>query len=65
MRLLQGGVDTSVSALRLGHQSVQTTQIYLNADLALKERALARTAHRTPTRPLPTTSRLLAFLEGL
>ena len=46
MRLLQAGVDTSVIALWLGHEQVETTQIYLHADLAIKERALART---TPT----------------
>lgn len=44
MALLQAGVDTSVIALWLGHEDVRTTQIYLHADLAIKERALARTA---------------------
>lgn len=66
MRLLHAGVDTSVIALWLGHVSVETTQIYLHADMALKEQALAR------TRP-PNTRRgryqppdaLLAWLEGL
>jgi integrase/recombinase XerD len=50
MRLLQAGVDTTVIALWLGHENVETTQIYLHVDLELKERALART---TPpgTRP--------------
>ena len=43
MRLLHAGVDTSVIALWLGHESIETTQIYLHADLAIKERALART----------------------
>ena len=43
MRLLHAGVDTSVIALWLGHVSVDTTQIYLHADLNLKEKALART----------------------
>ena len=43
MRLLHAGVDTTVIALWLGHEQVDTTQIYLHADLALKERALART----------------------
>ncbi|MGH2352407.1 MAG: tyrosine-type recombinase/integrase, partial [Chloroflexota bacterium] len=43
MNLLQSGVDPSTIALWLGHESVQTTQAYLHADLALKERALART----------------------
>ena len=54
MRLLHAGVDTSVIALWLGHDSVETTQIYLHADLELKEQALART--RPPnsrTRPIP------------
>jgi site-specific recombinase XerD len=66
MALLRGGVDTSVIALWLGHERVQTTQIYLHADLSLKERALARTA---PPRTRPGRYRppdaLLAFLEGL
>ena len=44
MRLLHAGVDTSVIALWLGHESVETTQIYLHADLNIKEKALARTA---------------------
>ena len=41
MRLLQAGVDTSVIALWLGHEQVETTQVYLHADLRIKERALA------------------------
>jgi integrase/recombinase XerD len=44
MELLQAGVDRAVIALWLGHESVETTQIYLDADLALKERALGKTA---------------------
>jgi integrase/recombinase XerD len=43
MELLQAGVDRAVIALWLGHESVETTQIYLDADLALKEAVLART----------------------
>ncbi len=66
MRLLAIGVDTSVIALWLGHEGVETTQIYLHADLAIKERALARTA---PTGTAPGRYRppdaLLAFLEDL
>ena len=46
MRLLHAGVDTSVIALWLGHVSVETTQIYLHANLQIKQKALART--RTP-----------------
>ena len=43
MDLLQAGVDRSVIALWLGHESVETTQIYLEATLAMKEQALAKT----------------------
>ncbi len=66
MRLLQAGVDTSVIALWLGHEQVETTQIYLHADLALKESALAKTqpADTKPGRYRPTDP-LLAFLEAL
>ncbi len=66
MQLLTAGVDTSVIALWLGHENVETTQIYLHADLAIKERALART---TPPDTKPGRYRapdsLLAFLEAL
>jgi integrase/recombinase XerD len=66
MRLLHAGVDTSVIALWLGHVSVDTTQIYLHADLNLKEQALART--RPPNsrtgRYRPPDS-LIDWLEGL
>ena len=66
MRLLHAGVDTSVIALWLGHESVETTQIYVHADLSLKERALARTAPitTTPGRYRPP-DQLIAFLESL
>jgi integrase/recombinase XerD len=66
MELLHHGVDQSVIALWLGHESVETTQIYTHADLRLKEKALARiTAPESkPGRYRPDDS-LLAFLEGL
>jgi site-specific recombinase XerD len=66
MRLLQAGVDTSVIALWLGHERTDTVQIYLHADLSLKERALARTApiSAAPGRYRPPDA-LLAFLEAL
>lgn len=66
MRLLHAGVDTSVIALWLGHVSVETTQIYLHADLELKEKALART--RPPngrTGRYQPSDNLLAWLEAL
>jgi integrase/recombinase XerD len=66
MRLLHAGVDTSVIALWLGHVSVDTTQIYLHADLSLKEQALARTRppNSHPGRYQPHDS-LIAWLERL
>jgi site-specific recombinase XerD len=66
MQLLHAGVDTSVIALWLGHENVATTQIYLHADLSLKERALARTrpVATKPGRFRPSDP-LLAFLESL
>lgn len=66
VHLLEAGVDRAVIALWLGHEGVETTQIYLDADLAMKERALARTAppHVGRHRFRPKDS-LLAFLEGL
>ena len=51
MELLQSGVDRSVIALWLGHESVETTQIYLDATMAVKEQALAKAAERPPRRP--------------
>ncbi len=66
MRLLHAGVDTTVIALWLGHERVETTQIYLHADLALKERAIARTTppNTAPGRYKPPDT-LLAFLDAL
>ncbi len=66
MRLLHAGIDTSVIALWLGHVSVETTQIYLHADLELKEKALARTRPpNTPTGRYQPTDTLLTWLEAL
>ncbi len=66
MALLAVGVDITVIALWLGHEGVESTQIYLHADLAIKERALARTA---PAGTKPGRYRapdsLIAFLEAL
>jgi integrase/recombinase XerD len=68
MELLQAGVDRSVIALWLGHESIETTQMYLDADLTLKEKALSKT---TPLPDPKSTQRyrpddqLLAFLKSL
>jgi site-specific recombinase XerD len=66
MDLLQAGVDRSVIALWLGHERLETTQIYLEATLAMKEKALAKTSprHGKPGRYKPG-DRLLAFLNSL
>ena len=66
MELLQAGVDRSLIALWLGHESVETTQIYLNADLALKEAILAKTnpVNGKSGRYRPT-DRVLSFLSSL
>ena len=66
VELLKAGNDASIVALYLGHESVDTTRIYIDADLTLKERALARAAPpgigRSRFRPGDT---LLAYLNSL
>ncbi|MGH3124242.1 MAG: tyrosine-type recombinase/integrase [Gemmatimonadales bacterium] len=66
MRLLHAGNDITVIALWLGHENTATTQIYLQADMELKKRALDRT---TPPGTAPgrfqPPDQLLAFLEAL
>jgi site-specific recombinase XerD len=66
MTLLRRGVDQTVIALWLGHESTETTQIYFHADIRLKERALG---HANPSGAAPARfrpkDRLLAFLESL
>ena len=66
MRLLSAGIDVSVIALWMGHENIATCQLYIHADLALKERALARTAPQDapPGRYQPPDA-VLAFLDGL
>ena len=66
MQLLQHGVDRSVIALWLGHESMETTQMYLHASLELKEQALAKTEpfKGRPCRYRPPDE-LLAFLQSL
>ncbi len=66
MEMLQSGVDRALIAIWLGHESLETTQIYLDANLALKEEILAKTRpiHCTPGRYRPD-DRLLSFLKNL
>ena len=66
MELLQAGIDRSVIALWLGHESVETTQIYLDANLTLKEKVLAKTTQAGGVCRLFTPDdTLLAFLKRL
>jgi integrase/recombinase XerD len=66
MELLQAGVDRSVIALWLGHESVETTQIYLDANLALKEEALKKTSPvNTTVGRFKPDDQLLSFLQNL
>ena len=66
MELLQHGVDRSVIALWLGHETIETTQVYTHANLALKQAALAKT---NPLKGKPglyrPSDKLLAFLNSL
>lgn len=66
MNLLQNGVDRSVIALWLGHESMETTQIYLHANLELKESALAKTQpFKGRNRRYRPPDQILAFLQSL
>ena len=66
MALLESGVDIAVIALWLGHESIETTNIYLHSNLAMKERALAKLSppanefHR-----FKADDKLMAFLDSL
>ena len=66
MHMLQAGVDITVIALWLGHESPATTHMYVEADLEMKQRALqaVQPPHIKQTRYQPP-DRLLAFLQGL
>jgi site-specific recombinase XerD len=66
LELLQAGVDRAVIAMWLGHESVETTQVYLEATLAMKEQALAKTSspNGAPSRYRPG-DQLLNFLDSL
>jgi integrase/recombinase XerD len=67
MELLQAGVDCSVIALWLGHESIETTQAYLHAHIALKEEALAKLKPYERGKPIRyrPSDHLLAFLDAL
>ena len=63
MHLLQGGVEPAVIALWLGHETIETTHCYVEADLAMKERALDKLAPLGPSpRRFKADDALMAFL---
>ena len=66
MQLLQSGVDPMIIAIWLGHESVETTQVYIKEDLKMKENALKKTRESTskPLRYKPE-DKLLHFLQAL
>ena len=69
MRMLQAGIDRSVIALWLGHESVETTQMYLDADISMKERILDKLDDIMPPKTYKgryiADDRLLGFLKSL
>jgi integrase/recombinase XerD len=66
MELLQAGVDRSVIALWLGHESIETTQIYLEANLDIKQAALDKVNPREGrVARFQPDDQLMAFLKGL
>jgi integrase/recombinase XerD len=66
MALLESGVDIAVIALWLGHESIETTNVYVHANLAMKEKALEKVQPMdTPFRRFHADDRLLAFLESI
>ena len=66
MHLLQSGIDMSVIALWLGHETIETTHIYVEADLSMKERALDKLAPpNTSTPRFQADDTLLAFLSSI
>ncbi len=66
MALLHAGLDATVIALWLGHEQIDTTMIYLHADLTLKEKALnSLPGPGTPTRRYRPPDAVLAFLDNL
>ena len=66
MELLHRGVGSAIIALWLGHESVETTRIYLHADLTIKEKAMARTEPvGTPCGRYRASDALLRFLKEL
>ena len=66
MDLLHHGIDQAVIALWLGHESIETTQVYIHADMTLKEKALAKMSNPSvKSGRYKPDDKLLSFLENL
>lgn len=66
LEMLQAGVDRAVIALWLGHESVETTQMYIDATIAMKEKALSKTTQpHVKSKRFSADDRLLSFLKSL
>lgn len=66
MDLLHNGIDQTVIALWLGHESIETTQVYIHADMKLKEKALEKMSNPSMNnRRFKPDDKLLSFLENL
>ncbi len=66
MELLQAGAERSVIALWLGHESIETTQIYLDANLDIKQAALEKVEpHKGQVARFRPDDQLMAFLKAL
>ena len=66
MHLLQSGVDLAVIALWLGHESIETTHVYVEADLAMKKKALDKLSPAgRPARRFKPNDELMSFLAAL
>ena len=66
MDMLQSGIDRTTIALRLGHESIDTTQVYIEATLAMKENALSKmTPHKGKLERYRADDSLMDFLNSL
>ena len=66
MQLVQAGVDRTIIALWLGHESIETTQVYIEADMKMKEEALKKMSQPGSAQiRFQPKDQLLAFLDAL
>ena len=65
MQMLNRGVDVEIIALWLGHEQIETTQIYFSESLAIKRKALKRTRFKSEIQPPVRPNSELSFLDDL